>query len=125
MPNGSYSLAEADIRTMLRLECPGCGRRGQYLERFAPEDVDLRDNRFLAGETATMGIAAFNRYVASGAVYRDGERGAGPVDRECSQILAVEFYDKLRLSCYPNLVLRTELDARDPGRSVKLKEYVG
>jgi hypothetical protein len=47
MPNGSYSLAEAArVRTMLRLECPGCGRRGQYridqlLERFPP-DIALR-----------------------------------------------------------------------------------
>jgi hypothetical protein len=48
MPNGSYSLAEAArIRTMLRLDCISCGRRGQYrvdrlLERFSP-DIALPD----------------------------------------------------------------------------------
>ena len=50
MPHGSYSLGEAAARlNMLRLECPRCGRAGQYrvdklLERYGP-DIALPDLR--------------------------------------------------------------------------------
>ena len=50
MPHGSYSLGEAAAELhMLRLECPKCGRRGQYridrlLERYGP-DIALPDLR--------------------------------------------------------------------------------
>src|SRR6266702_7987678 len=63
VPNGSYSLAEASrCRTMLRLTCPACGRRGHYrverlLERYRP-DIALPDLRHELAQCPRRGSMA-------------------------------------------------------------------
>ena len=60
MPDGSYSLAEyAQRRSILRLACEACGRRGQYrmdrlLERFPP-DIALPDLRHELAQCSRRG----------------------------------------------------------------------
>src|SRR5205085_7971096 len=86
MPNGSYSLEDvARHRSMLKLACEACGRRGQYrvdrlLERFPP-DITLPDlrhelaqclRRGSMSEPCQMGYLDLSKAANPVGLHRDG-----------------------------------------------------